>query len=41
MKCPQCGAQVDGDFCPYCGVASQTENPKTEETLNANTPQQP
>lgn len=41
MKCPQCGAQVDGDFCPYCGAASQTVTPKTEETLNANTPQQP
>ena len=41
MKCPQCGAQVDGNFCPYCGAASQTETPKTEETLKANTPQQP
>lgn len=41
MKCPQCGAQVDGDFCPYCGAASQTETPKTEETLKANAPQRP
>ena len=41
MKCPQCGAQVDGDFCPYCGAASQTETPKTEETLKSNTPHQP
>ena len=29
MKCTQCGAQVDGDFCPYCGTAPET---KPEDT---------
>ena len=23
MKCTQCGAQVEGDFCPYCGTAAE------------------
>ena len=32
MKCPQCGAQVDGDFCPYCGAANETNVTKNEET---------
>ena len=31
MKCSQCGAQVDGDFCPYCGATSET---KAEEVIN-------
>lgn len=31
MKCSQCGAQVDGDFCPYCGATSET---KAEEIVN-------
>lgn len=43
MKCPQCGAQVDGDFCPYCGAANETtatqneEAPKTTPTNASNT----
>ena len=32
MKCPQCGAQVDGDFCPYCGAANEINATKNEET---------
>lgn len=28
MKCTQCGAQVEGDFCPYCGTAAEV---KTQE----------
>ena len=35
MKCPQCGAQVDGDFCPYCGAANETNATKNEETPKA------
>lgn len=35
MKCPQCGAQVDGDFCPYCGSANETNATKNEETPKA------
>ena len=34
MKCSQCGAQVDGDFCPYCGATSET---KAEEVINEQT----
>lgn len=42
MKCNQCGAQVDGDFCPYCGATSEakTQEPKMEQPeikVNSNT----
>lgn len=37
MKCPQCGAQVDGDFCPYCGAANATHNEETPKTTPTNT----
>lgn len=42
MKCNQCGAQVDGDFCPYCGATSEnkTQEPKMEQPeikANSNT----
>lgn len=37
MKCPQCGAQVDGDFCPYCGAANATHNEETPKTTPINT----
>lgn len=29
MKCTQCGAQVDGDFCPYCGAAPEAKKADT------------
>lgn len=39
MKCTQCGAQVDGDFCPYCGAKPEAkpadtpvEQPRTTTT---------
>ena len=25
MKCTQCGAQVNGDFCPYCGAKPEAK----------------
>ena len=28
MKCPNCGAQLRGEICEYCGSA--VENPKAE-----------
>ena len=24
MKCTKCGAQIEGDFCPYCGTKAET-----------------
>ena len=31
MKCNQCGAQIEGDFCPYCGAKS--EEVETKEAI--------
>ena len=39
MKCTQCGAQVDGDFCPYCGAAPETKtayNPVEQPNVTTN-----
>jgi len=39
MKCTQCGAQVDGDFCPYCGAAPETktaDNPLEQPNIATN-----
>ena len=31
MKCTQCGAQVEGDFCPYCGTAAEVKTQENNE----------
>lgn len=36
MKCNQCGAQIEGDFCPYCGAKSESVETKEATTEQIN-----
>ena len=38
MKCTQCGAQVDGDFCPYCGATPEAKTADTTMEQPSETP---
>lgn len=39
MKCTKCGAQIEGDFCPYCGTKSETI--ETKEVITEQIDNQP
>ena len=42
MKCSQCGAEFEGNFCPECGAKAGVETPPPiQQQTNQNTYQQP
>lgn len=41
MKCKKCGAEFDGNFCPYCGEKQVEETANENEVLEKNIDVQP
>ena len=40
MKCPKCGSEYEGNFCPTCGQTAATAQPQTPPVVHQTIVQQ-